>query len=407
MNALEVLQKQKIIQRHIVNADANGDMPTRIEILRAGTWPSSSVKGPLEITVSDLTEMKANFDAGIGVPGGKQTGLPIDFMHEDWDKAAAWIKELEVEGSTLFAIVEWSKAGEEAVRNKEFKCVSPSFYPACLGQWKDPENADVTARNVLVGAGLTNIPFFKDLKPIMASRNSSASGDSEDNIIFIASEKEEHMPTLDEVRVKDASALNEDEKNMLVEANSKGELTAEEQTKFGFEVTNKEGDKKVEASNKIDADTKAKIEADAVEAYKKTIEQDGKVVVEVSALESLKASQTKFETQVAEQFVKAQIGRGAIKADTEKTWVERLVNASAEDRELFEDTLKALPDNPAMAGKQGEEAGVEASAADLVSKKAEELIKASNGTLDIASATLRVLKENPDLAEKADAEAIN
>lgn len=403
MNALEVLQKQKIIQRHIVEADSSGRLPSRIEILRAGEWPDTSTKGKLKITVGDLYEMKSNFDRGIGVPGQGQTGLPVDFMHEEWDKAAAWIKSLEIENEIMFASVEWSKAGEEAVLNKEFKCVSPSFYPACLGTWTDPENADNTARNVLVGAGLTNIPFFKDLKPIMAS-NTSKSSEEDKNIIYIASEKETNMPTLDEVRVKDVPA-NEEEKKLLVEANNKGELTREEQEKFGFEVTKKEGEK-VDAT-KIDADTKAKIEAAAVEAYKKQVEadlkKDGKVVVEASRIEALEASAKDYETKKAEQFVDAHIGRGAIKADQRDTWVDRLVNASTADRELFENTLKDLPDNEAMNGKKGDDAGVDATASQLIEQKAKALVEAAvkeSKTLDIGAAMSQVMASEPDLAKR-------
>lgn len=405
MNALEVLQKQKIIQRHIVEADASGALPDRIEILRAGTWPASSNKGPLEITVVDLAEMKANFEAGVGVPGQGQTGLPIDFMHEDFAKAAGWMTQLTIEGDVLYATVEWSQAGRDAVLNKEFKCVSPSFYPACLGQWTDPENADITARNVLVGAGLTNIPFFKDLKPIMASNNSPSS--AEDNIIYIASEKETRMPTLEDVLNKD-TALDENDKAVLVEANNKGELTAEQQEKYGFEVTRQTTEsKKVESDNKIDAATKQKIEAAAVEAYKKSLESNGQVVVDASRIEKLEASNEEIQKERAGEFVDTHIKRGAIKADARDLWVDKLVKADKDDREFLEAALKNMKDDPAMTGKQGGSNGVEVSATEEIDKLANEKIEAatkSGQTLSYGDAVEKVLKEKPELEKQRQAE---
>jgi hypothetical protein len=368
-----------------LNASAEGAIPTRIEILKAGSWPASSVKGPIVITVDDLMEMKANFDAGIGMAGGAGFGLPIDFMHNEWDKAGGWIKELEVEGQTLFAIVEWSKAGEDSVKNKEFKCISPSFYPACLGMWSDPEDADITARNVLVGAGLTNIPFFKDLKPIMASRENDS---EEKNIIYVKETKKETPMELETVRVIDADKLTEEQKNFLAE--NKEQLTADERTKFGFEQA------VVDASK----NTEEKKEEPKVDASAPKVE--GMVQVEASRLASLEASAKSYEQDKASTIVDSHIARGAIKADTKETWVKRLVEADSSTRELFEKTLADLPANEALKSKAGTEASVEASAIDQVREKAKAKIEASKAKgeeLNMGVALVEVLKENKELAE--------
>lgn len=369
-----------------LNASAEGAIPTRIEILKAGSWPASSVKGPIVITTDDLMEMKANFDAGIGMAGGAGFGLPIDFMHNEWDKAGGWIKELEIEGQTLFAIVEWSKAGEDSVKNKEFKCISPSFYPACLGMWSDPEDADITARNVLVGAGLTNIPFFKDLKPIMASRENDS---EEKNIIYVKETKKETHMKLEDVRVIDADQLTEEQKNFLAE--NKEQLTADERTKFGFEQAVVEASKeKVEKKEepKVDASTAPKVE--------------GMVQVEASRLASLEASAKSYEQDKASTIVDSHIARGAIKADTKETWVKRLVEADSSTRELFEKTLADLPASEALKATVGKQASTEASATDQVREKAKAKIEASKAKgeeLNIGLAIGEVLKENKDLAE--------
>src|SRR5882757_5095739 len=110
---------QPLRTRTIIMADSSNTVPTKIELIKSGTWPASSVKGPLTIMPSDLMEMKQNFDAGIGVPGGLGK-LPIDYSHEEWGKAAGWITQLDIETddsgvATLFATVEWSKSGEQAL----------------------------------------------------------------------------------------------------------------------------------------------------------------------------------------------------------------------------------------------------------------------------------------------------
>src|SRR5438045_9705472 len=84
------------------------EIPTRIEIMQAGEWPDDSNKGHLVITIADLHDFKNNFDKGVGMPGGPGFGLPVDFAHEDWNRAAGWMQELEGEGDKLYANQEWS-----------------------------------------------------------------------------------------------------------------------------------------------------------------------------------------------------------------------------------------------------------------------------------------------------------
>lgn len=377
----------------VLNASdvSNGKLPTRIEILKAGTWPASSNKGQLEITVSDLQEMKTNFDNGIGMAGGAGFGLPVDFMHEDWNKAAAWIKGLQVDGDTLYADpVEWSTAGEESVLGGEFKCISPSFYPACLGMWTDPEDANITARNVLVGAGLTNIPFFKDLKPIMASRSSES--ESGETIYIKASEKEKPMK-LEDVVAKDVDALTEEEKTFLTE--QKEHLTADQRKKFGFEEP---AEKEVKADKKTE---EPKVEDKKVEASTQKVE--GMVQVEASRLASLEASAKEYQHDKASQYVDSLIERGAIKADQKDTIVSQLVEASEEQRSSLKAIYDNLPDHPVTAAAKGSEASKEVSVFEQVQTKAKEKVTAAakeGRTLNISNAISEVLSENADLKEQ-------
>ena len=49
----EILASRTFNTIHASNAE---EVPTRIELLRAGSWPASSNKGPLEITEADLSK---------------------------------------------------------------------------------------------------------------------------------------------------------------------------------------------------------------------------------------------------------------------------------------------------------------------------------------------------------------
>lgn len=410
-------------------ADSSATVPTRIELIKAGTWPATSVKGPLTIMPSDLMEMKQNFDAGIGVPGGLGK-LPIDYSHEEWAKAAGWIASLELgedaEGTpTLFANVEWTGPGEQALKDGEYKCISPSFWPACLGEWYDPEDSEQTARNVLVGAGLTNIPFFKDLTAIMASRSSDSDGKSK-NVIYIKADKEKTM-TLDEVRVLDADKLNDEQKQFLIA--HKEELSADEAEKFATVLTadagtgdgdgagdgtgtgdgdgtnddDKGGDgagEGVDADNKNKGAGMSQEEKDAAQ-LQADIKAGKKVVMDASEVNAMKTQIEAHSSQLAgyrraeiKASVEKHLQRGAIKADQVDKWVDRIEkDASAEE------LLDGLNDNPIMASELGNGVAADvANAAVQFDQKVQEKIKASEGKLGYGEAVKLVASENPQLA---------
>ncbi len=375
-----------------IMADSDKGLPSRIEVMRAGSWPETSNKGMLYITPDDLQEFVANFKAGIGVPGGTSFGqLPIDFSHADHAEAAGWITDLEVEGIILYATVTWTDAGEAALKGGRFKCFSPSFWPACLGEYPDPEDWNKTAKNVLVGGGLTNIPFFKDLTAIMASN----AGNSMKNNINVNAHKENPRMTLDEVRILDAASLTDEQKQVL--ADNKETLSEAELEKFGL------AEKKVEASitpepvNSLN-DVDAKILADV---------KGGKAIV-VNAAEynsmretvgkleaSVKAAQEREDTE----FVQAHVARGAIKADQLNKWVA-IITADASMKEV----LTELPDNKIVASEVGTDKAQVVDASAEFDKQVQAKIDASNGALSYSDAVMRVANENADLANNRDAE---
>lgn len=409
--AAEIKTSQPLRTGHVIMADGSKTAPSQIEVLRAGVWPASSMKGPMTITTADLQEFKSNFDAGVGMSKGLKQ-LPIDFSHDSWAEAAGWITALTVVGESLMASVEWSSEGKESLEGGMFKCISPSFWPACCGEWYDPEDPDITARNVLVGAGLTNIPFFSDLQPVMASTKSKdGKATVNENIIYIEADKKEPTMTLDEIRVKEASVLNDDEKKFL--ADNKKELSAEELKKFSLEEE-PAGDPPAPADPADPADpvdpavdpTKTNKEVPVSDPELAEINADIKsgkrLVVDAAQYNQLTSDVKAMKRKEIEASVDSHIARGAIKADQKSHWAD-LIEANAK----MADTLTALPDNPVLGGEQGSSTGAAAATAvEAMNKKAQEIVDAdkSDKPISFNDAFKKAMSDNPELAKQLNEE---
>lgn len=397
MNTVEVLEKQKISATRTMNAilaDSSKQLPSRIQLIKAGRW-INSVKGDIDITLADLAEFKTNFDNGVGLPGNGLVGLPVDFSHEDWKGAAFWIKAVEVEGDILWASeIEYTTKGREALESGEYKCISPSFYPACMGTWFDPENPEITARNVIVGAGLTNIPFFKGLTPIMASASSGE--DKSRNVIYINADAKGDTMDLAVVRAKPVTEITDEEKAFLVE--HKADLQADELVAFGIdqpeEIVEEEEEEIVVVPPVENVEDK---EASEIQA---SIKNGSKVLVEASAYKSLQGKVDAYQkiidqqdTEKIEASVKEHAARGAIKADQIADWTKKI----KADRSL-ETLLSSLPDNKLVASEYGTSEAGDTNASNAINEKVLAKIQASSTPLTYADALKQVASENAELA---------
>jgi hypothetical protein len=440
MNTMNTLQAEKTkIDRQVrtfrpILAASGGDkLPTKIELLKVGMWDTPN-HGMFMVTPEDLNQYKENFDNGVAQAG--ESGIVIDFDHDSRfgkSVAAGWITGLEVGTDdtgipTLFATVEWTGLGKKELLEKNYKCISPEFYPESRGGWEDPEEFGHYIPNVLAAAGLVNRPLFKGLKPIMASATSGErSLEDKNNVIYIsASEKGNTMPTLDEVRIKDATSLTEEEKTFLVE--HKTELTAEEQGKFGFEVTAEVQETEeqkaerlaAEAKAKEEADAKAKAEAEAAEAARNTAPDlsnaqpvmasavkgdEGKVVMAASDVKALYDFKRDAEVKATEDFVKEHVARGAIVASETKKTVDMLIGATGSTRDSLKEMITKLPSNSVVASEAGssEKAGDAKTATEQIKAQANAIVasaKDKGETVDIGTAMSKVMKDNPELAKQ-------
>jgi phage I-like protein len=84
----------------------------------------------------------------------------LDFEHRsetaDDSRAAGWIAKLRVKDGTLEALIRFTPEGAAAVRDRSLRYLSPAWD---LG----PDNRPVA----LGSAGLTNVPYFKQLRPVL------------------------------------------------------------------------------------------------------------------------------------------------------------------------------------------------------------------------------------------------
>ena len=143
------------------------NLPTRIPLLPLGTW--KGYKDPKTGKVMEFTITSKEIDQAIETLHQTKSinpslDLVIDNDHltltEAYAPAFGWIKDF-VKGANgwLYAVVDWTKLGADAVANKLYRYISPVFF------WNGVDN--VTGKKIPFGvahAGLVNDPFFAQLE---------------------------------------------------------------------------------------------------------------------------------------------------------------------------------------------------------------------------------------------------
>jgi Mu-like prophage I protein len=132
-----------------------------IQIAKTGSFKHPRY-GAFKVTKDTFDGLIHNLTA---VSGGE---VAMDFDHEpDYGgstRACGWIKTLEADGSKLMASVEWTWRGAWAIKDQEYKYISPTWvldYVDDSGEKRGP---------VLLGAALTNRPFFERMAVVTCSR---------------------------------------------------------------------------------------------------------------------------------------------------------------------------------------------------------------------------------------------
>lgn len=407
MNTAEVVATSKTdrVARTLnaIAADSKGSLPSRIQLLKTGIWDTPN-HGIFAVSDEDLQQYKENFDAGIAqvVGGGVPDGVMIDFDHIP-GIAGGWIKSLEVEGDTLWGVVEWTAKGKEELLGGNYKYISPEFYPASRGGWEDPERYGVFIPNVLAAAALVNRPLFKGLKPIMASADGGA---NRTDVVYVSASAEvkEKSMQLSDLVAKENDALTDAERQFLTE--NKEQLSDEQKVKFGFEAAATPPEatppaddpaQKPTEGEEVETTTVTKEEA----AVAASIKSGDMIAVKASQFNQMQKDIDAFKLEKITAGVEKHVARGAIKADQAGAWANRIAKDAS-----VEDLLSALPDNQVLAGEQGSstKASSAVTATAQLNEKVDAAIAASDGKLSRGDATVKVRRENPDLAKEADLE---
>jgi len=129
------------------------DVPGRIQLLPMGQFTLQDDRGfNLNLTPENAQAIIAHFE-------GKETDMVVDYHHNTFRAekapAAGWIKKLEADESGLWAIVEWTPAAAEHIKNKEYRYISPVILYL--------EDGTIIA---LINAALTNTPAIGGMDPL-------------------------------------------------------------------------------------------------------------------------------------------------------------------------------------------------------------------------------------------------
>lgn len=152
---LKLHGKEKFLVLSEITALEDGSTTSTIEVLRQGILRDRD----LEITPGMLQDMVRNFKEN-----AYGTELQVDYGHDRGGEAAGWFKDLFVEETSLKAVIEWTEPACDKIRKKIWKFVSSEI------AWTYPHHETGNpVSNVLIGAGLTNIPALKGQKPLQLS----------------------------------------------------------------------------------------------------------------------------------------------------------------------------------------------------------------------------------------------
>lgn len=241
------------------------------------------------------------------------------------------------------------------------------------------------------------------------------------------------MPTLDEVRIKDAASLTDEEKQLL--ADNKDELSADEQSKFGLAGTNENtnteenGDGAGEGGEGEGSGSEAGGEGEGSgegaentntnteDANVSAKDKSGQVTISASELESLQkaaaqgvSANEKLIRKEAEDHINSKVYSASdgfkAPADLKSELVGLYVSASDEQKKTLDkvfDAMQPIKSADEMGPNGSGSEFTEGSAYVALSEKTAEIMKADD-KLDFTSAMLEARKQNPELADSYDKE---
>ena len=349
MELTNVEAKEYRLAFHIKGVSLKEHQAT-VELLPEGEWKHEEAPGGiLKVPLLLMQEFVKNFQDR--VCGEK---LPLDYGHDPKDEGApGWITNLKIAknedgGVSIFAILDITDPeAQENIKNGSLCYISPQLI---LG-WEDPKDGKIY--NVIRSAALTNYPYIKNMRKIIAN--------------FEEVKKEvKDMLTEEEIKVKEKelttkeTELSEKEKGFAVRETKlkEGEETLEKEKKE-FEDVKLEQDKRPGPFFGLSKD-------DAVALADKCKAGDPK------AYETLmKHAKTQLQEDLKAEGVEVELGDATKVVSTDKGMVEDLttrIDKLEKERDTATANFKASLEEQSKITRELREKKVETKLEELIQK---------------------------------------
>ena len=361
-----------------------GTKTSWIHALPVGTY-QHPLHGTLDLTPTKLAALAASVKTKV-----RGIDPDIDYDHKEdpakGHQAAGWVKDTDVRQDGLWLNVDWTADAAKDIADKKYRYFSAEF----TDTWVDPQGKEHT--DVLVGGGLTNRPWMKNLFPVNLSEVSSfntdppgGGNDEVDGKKLRAALGLAETTTDDEVFTK----LGEIGTGLKATTESVTKLT-EDNKKLADEIA------KLKEPDATDPELRKLIESSPAFAklYEATLEKDKKLA---EMAEGVKLA------EVEKQLTELQAGRVFALAPTAREGLRNLMlRLPAEGNKALTEFLVSVTEGKALVdlserGYTGRRDNPLAGGATTRFNEAIEGLLAANKEMNYGDAVERVARENPTL----------
>lgn len=375
--------------------------------------------GEFEITEEMLDQMILNADRlGRDIPFDYDHKSGGQGDHPESGRAAGWVRRLFRKGGKLFAVPAWTKRAFQAIRDREWRYISPEFHTAY-------EKDDGTKLGpTLLAIAITNKPFLKGMAPIQAGEYARvlALGDDVDDVGPPLFREVENMPRIDidpttlglaedatEDEIKEALAAR-----LSDEGNGAEDVVRKIAKAVGLELSDDDP-----IPDDIADQVSAKLES------RKASEPEGSNVVrlgdqeftakDVRKLQEDAAAGRRAEERLmlreAEDAVRDLVRERKITTEKQREWAKKLYLSDRDEFDAWSETLEPLPELQFAETELGHGDDIDAGDDDTgthyrggdgkATKRFMEKVKGvqKEDDVDFSTALQRVRAEHPKLAE--------
>lgn len=363
-------------------SEPDEELPNRIEIMRTGKW-KHPLYGLFEITNNTIDNIITNFNNKV-----RGVDISFDLEHGTTDhksEAVCWVKSLIQQGSSLLAEVDWTEFGKNKIKDKSFKYFSPEFKFV----YEDSETGK-KYNNVLLGGGLTNRPFIKNMSPIMLSETLQQDIQGVLNLDEIIDDSEDIKKGMEEKQLN----------KKLLEVLKLSEEATQEQIDIAVDKLIEETNKLSEAEAKkaaLEAE-KAALEVKLSELTKDNTTAETKIAALNTAVEALTL---KFKEADWKNVYSVALSEGRMLPTMEEKFKSLYLN----DPEAAIGIIECLPKVVDLGEKGSSKENNKVNHVQLFDAKVKEHIKANGMKAeDYAQAAINVGMEDPELFKLMDNE---